>query len=299
MIDVLLLYAFYSMPITLGKAALQYAQPLFLVAARMLIGGPCMLAYVYFFDRSRFKIDKAHYGLFAQAIILQIYLAYVLQFWALNNMSSSKNALIFTFAPFITAIICYFLYKEKMTWKKIAGLVIGFIGSLPILLTHSVDNSVCFSLYFIGLPEIATFLAVSLFAYGWIVTGQLSKKYGYAALMINGITMSIGGLMVLATSPFMDTWDPLPYTQFWPFIGYTVALIIVGNVISFNWYIALMRKYTATFLAFVGFTEPLYVAVYSYLLLGEVVTWQFFVSLAIISLGLFIFYQEELRQKYI
>lgn len=299
MIDVLLLYAFYSMPITFGKAALQYAQPLFLVAARMLIGGPLMLAYVYFFDRSNFKVNRAHYGLFAQAIILQIYLAYVLQFWALNNMNSSKNALLFTFAPFITAIICYFLYKEKMTVKKMLGLVVGFIGSLPILLTHSVENSVCFSFYCIGLPEVATLLAVSLFAYGWIVAGQLSKKYGYSSLMINGVTMLIGGLLVLATSPFMDTWDPLPFTQFWPFIGYTIALIIVGNVISFNWYIALMRKYTATFIAFVGFTEPLYVAVYSYLLLGEVVNWQFFVSLAIISVGLFIFYQEELRQKYI
>lgn len=299
MIDVLLLYAFYSMPITLGKAALQYAQPLFLVAARMLISGPLMLAYVYFFDRSKFKVDRAHYGLFAQAIILQIFLAYVLQFWALNHMNSSKNALLFTFAPFLTAIMCYFLYKEKMTIKKMLGLAVGFLGSLPILLTHSVDNAICFSFYCIGLPEIATFLAVALFSYGWIVTGQLSKKYGYPTLMINGVTMLIGGLLVLAASPFMDTWDPLPYTQFWPFIGYTIALIIVGNIISFNWYIALMRKYTATFIAFVGFTEPLYVAVYSYLLLGEVVTWQFFVSLAIVSLGLFIFYQEELRQKYI
>lgn len=299
MIDVLLLYAFYSMPITLGKAALQYAQPLFLVATRMLISGPLMLAYVYLFDRSKFRVDKAHYGLFAQAILLQIYLAYVLQFWALNNMNSSKNALIFTFAPFITAIICYFLYAEKITNKKILGLVIGFMGSLPILLTNSTQESLCFSLYCIGLPEIATFLAVGLFAYGWIVTGRLSKQYGYPSLMINGVTMSLGGGLVLLTSPFFDTWDPLPYTQFWPFIGYTIALIVVGNFISFNWYIALMRKYTATFLAFVGFTEPLYVAVYSYLLLGELVTWQFFVSLAIISLGLFIFYQEELRQKYI
>lgn len=299
MIDVLLLYAFYSMPITLGKAALQYAQPLFLVAARMLISGPLMLGYVYFFDRSQFKVDRAHYGLFAQAIFLQIYLAYVLQFWALNNMNSSMNALLFTLAPFITAIICYLLYKETMTWKKILGLVIGFFGSLPILLTHSPEQGLCISLDCIGLPEIATIAAVGLFAYGWIVTGQLSKKYGYPTMMINGVTMLIGGVLVLITSPFMDTWNPLPYTSFWPFIGYTIALIIVGNFIAFNWYIALMRKYTATFIAFVGFTEPLYVAVYSYLLLGEVVTWQFFVSLAIISLGLFLFYQEELRQKYI
>ena len=57
MIDVLLLYAFYSMPVTLGKAALQYVQPLFLIAARMLISAPIMLGYVYFFDRKNFRLE--------------------------------------------------------------------------------------------------------------------------------------------------------------------------------------------------------------------------------------------------
>ena len=299
MIDVLLLYAFYSMPITLGKAALQYVQPLFLVAARMLISGPVMLAYLYFFKRSEIRIKREHYGLFAQATILQIYLAYILEYWALNHMNSSKNALIFTFAPFMTALMCYVLYSEKMTWKKIAGLVIGFVGSLPILLTHSTQEDVCSYVGFLSIPDIATIFAVAFFAYGWIVTGKLSKQYGYSTLLINGVTMFLGGILVLLTSPLIDNWNPLPYTHFWPFMGYTIALIIVGNLIAFNWYILLMRKYTATFIAFVGFTEPLYVAVYSYLLLGETVSWQFFASLALIGLGLFMFYQEELRQKYI
>lgn len=299
MIDVLLLYAFYSMPITLGKAALQYVQPLFLVAARMLISGPAMLAYLYFFQRSEIRIKREHYGLFAQATILQIYLAYILEYWALNHMNSSKNALFFTFAPFMTALMCYVMYSEKMTWKKMAGLFIGFVGSLPILLTHSTQEDICSYVGFLSMPDIATIFSVGFFAYGWIVTGKLSKQYGYSTLLINGVTMLLGGILVLLTSPLIDHWNPLPYTQFWPFMGYTLALIIVGNLIAFNWYILLMRKYTATFIAFVGFTEPLYVAVYSYFLLGETVSWQFFASLALIGLGLFMFYQEELRQKYI
>jgi drug/metabolite transporter (DMT)-like permease len=299
MIDVLILYAFYSMPISLGKAALVYAQPLFLVAVRMLMSAPLMLGYVYFFQRDKFKVDRAHYGLFAQATVLQIFFAYVLEYWALNNMNSSKNALIFTFAPFMTAIMCYFLYQEKITVKKMIGLVIGFVGSLPILLTHSTQEDIFSYIGFLSIPDIATIIAVACFAYGWIITGSLSKQYGYPAMMINGVTMLIGGAMVLLTSPLIDRWDPVPYTSFWPFMGYTIALIIVGNFIAFNWYIVLLRKYTATFIAFVGFTEPLYVALYSFLLLGETVTWQFFASLGIISLGLYLFYQEELQEKYL
>lgn len=299
MIDVLLLYAFYSMPITLGKAALQYVQPLFLIACRMLISAPIMLGYVYFFKRKDFRCERAHWPLFAQVIIFQMYIGFVFMYWALQFVNSSKNAIFFTFTPFITAILCYFLYKEKMTTKKALGLTIGFLGSLPILLTSSPQEAQSCYLWFFSWPEIATILSVAGFAYGWMVTGTLSKKYGYSGLMINGVNMLIGGILILLTSPFIDKWNPLPYTDFNQFLLYTFLMIVVGNFIANNLYASLLRKYTATFIAFVSFTEPLYVAVYSYLLLGETVGWQFFVSLILIFIGLLLFYQEELRQKYV
>lgn len=109
--------------------------------------------------------------------------------------------------------------------------------------------------------------------------------------------MLIGGLLILISSPFIDRWNPLPYTQFLPFFGYTIIMVIFSNLIAYNWYVKLLRKYSATFIAFVGFTQPLYVAVYSYFLLGELISWQFFVSMAFIVLGLYVFYREELTIK--
>lgn len=298
MIDVLLLYAFYSMPITLGKAALNYVQPLFLIAARMLISAPLMLGYVYFFKRKDFRCERKHWPLFFQVIFFQIYIGFVFLYWALQYTSSSKNAIFFSFTPFITAIICYFLYKEKMTAKKVLGLFIGFLGSLPILL-GTPDQGAPESSWFISVPELMTLIAVSGFAYGWIVVSKLSKNYGYSAMMINGVNMLVGGILILITSVFIDTWNPLPYTDFWPFVGYTIAMIIAGNFIANNLYSVLLRKYTPTFIAFVSFTEPIYVAFYSWIWLGETVSWPFYVSLGGIFIGLYLFYQEELRQKYV
>jgi drug/metabolite transporter (DMT)-like permease len=298
MIDVLILYAFYSMPITLGKGALNYVQPFFLIACRMLISAPLMLGYVYFFKRKDFRCERAHWSLFAQVIIFQMYFGFVLLFWALQYTSSSKNAIFFSFTPFITAILCYFLYNEKMTVKKIIGLSIGFLGSLPILLTNDQDASTA-HFYFLSFPEIITLIAITCFAYGWIVTAQLSKKYGYSSMMLNGVNMLIGGILILFSSFFMDSWNPLPYSSFWPFVGYTLAMVIAGNFIASNLYAILLRKYTATFIAFVSFTEPIYVAFYSWLWLSETVSWQFYISLVGIFIGLYIFYKEELRQKYV
>ena len=106
--------------------------------------------------------------------------------------------------------------------------------------------------------------------------------------------MSIGGIMLLLTSPFVDSWNPLPYTHFWIFLSYTITLVLASNFLAFNWYISLLRRHSASAVAFLSFTEPLYVAFYSYLWLGEVITWHFFVAFVAIFVGLYLFYQKEL-----
>jgi len=299
MFDVLGLYAFYSLEFTFGKAALQYIQPLFLISMRMLVSGPLLLAYVYFFKRKDFRIERIHWPLFVQAIIFQIYLGYLFDFWSLQFMDTGKNVLIFTLAPFITALIAYVLYSEKLSRQKIIGLSIGFIGVMPVLLTKTTQESSFFQIGLLSWPEIVAIAAVGTIAYGWIVVGRLTKEHNYSPLMINGISMFIGGLLILCSSPFLDSWNPRPFTAYWPFFTYTVFLIIVSNLITYNWYSLLLCKYTATFIAFVSFTEPLYVALYSWIWLGETVTWHFFVSLGLIILGLYLFYKEELGKIYV
>lgn len=299
MFDVLAMYALFSLPFTFGKAALQYVQPLFFVGTRMLVAGSIMLGYQYCFDRSRFVLHKKDWSLFAQAIVFQMYIMYVCQYWSLQYMTSGKSALIFALAPFITALCAYFICAEKMTTKKIIGLSIGFAGFLPVLLTDSAQEHALKHFGLFSIAELAALIAVFGYAYGWIIAKKLINERGYAPMMINGVSMFFASFLTLGTSPFIDVWNPLPYTDTWQLIKYVVLLVVISNMICYNWYVSLLRKYTATFVSFAGFTEPMFVAAYSWVLLGEVVTWDFYLSLCIIFIGLYIFYQEELRQGYI
>jgi drug/metabolite transporter (DMT)-like permease len=61
----------------------------------------------------------------------------------------------------------------------------------------------------------------------------------------------------------------------------------------------LFRHYTVTFLSFAGFTTPLFAALFGKIFLGESVGLHFFFSLAVVSLGLWLFYGEEIKQGYI
>lgn len=295
MFDVLGLYATYALTITFGKAAMNYAQPLFLLGVRLLISAPLLLGYVYFFKKDQFRWDASHLMLFAQSASM-LYCGYAFGFWALGNMTSGKNALIFTLTPFVTAFLVYVLYGEKLTKKQICGLVIGFGGALPALLVNSGPvSSDAHSL--IGLPELAAIIAIAAGAYGWILANTLIKKYDYSPFFINGVNMLFSGVMLLLTSPFLNTTHAPYYTQFGPFIAYVLMLALICDIVTYNWYMILLKKYTTTFLAFAGFTVPLFVACYSWMWLGEVVSWPFFVSLILIFFGLFLFYQDELSKS--
>lgn len=294
MFEILSMYAAYSLPFVLNKGALSYSQPLFLAASRMLIAGPLLLAYVYIFRRTHFKFSLTHVPLLFLGIIAQSYLGYTLCFWAFQFITANKSALLFSFTPFITSIICYFLYAERLTIKKISGLCIAFLGSLPLLMNHPGNEDAVGDLFFLSWPEIIAFIGVAGFAYGWIIFGKLAREHHYSPFMINGLSMFIGGIMLIATSPFIDCWNPLPFTHLSIFLAYTIALVLISNFLAFNWYIALLRKYSASTVAFLSFTEPLYVAFYSYIWLGEVITWHFFVAFIAIFIGLYLFYQKEL-----
>ncbi len=45
-----------------------------------------------------------------------------------------------------------------------------------------------------------------------------------------------------------------------------------------------------------GFLSPLFTALYGWILLGEMVSWHFYVSCIVVFIGLYLFYQEELQE---
>jgi drug/metabolite transporter (DMT)-like permease len=134
--------------------------------------------------------------------------------------------------------------------------------------------------------------------YGWILLRQMTSTYQVSPLLANGYSMLIGGGIALGHSLLVEQWDPIPVTNMNEFILSATGLIIVSNLMAYNLYGYLLRRYTATFMSFAGFTTPLFAAVFGWFFLGEEITWSFVVSFVIVSSGLYLFYQEELHRVY-
>lgn len=297
---VLLMYALFASVFTIGKTGLQYAQPFFLVGSRMAIAGLIMLAYLYITQRQTFKSVHFNKGLVWKIVCLSlfnIYLTNVFEFWGLQYLTTFKTCFIYSLSPFISALLSYFIFSEKLTGKKWLGLIVGFAGFLPILLNETTNEEQTGHLFMFSWAEIAVMAAACCSVYGWIILRQVVTG-GCPPVLSNGLSMLVGGCMALIHSYFVENWNPIPVLSYAPVIECTLLLIVISNLICYNLYGHLLKRYTATFISFAGFTTPLFTALFGWLYLGETITMPFYLSALIVFCGLVVFHQEELRRGY-
>lgn len=298
MILVFMLYALFASVFTIAKTGLEYTQPFFLVGSRMAMAGVLMLGYQYFFNRKDFFFNKKDLWRIICLSVFNIYLTNALEFWGLKYLTSFKTCFIYSLSPFASAILSYIILSEKMNMKKWLGLAVGFAGFIPIFMAQTATEEQTGEFFFLSWAEIAVMGAAICSVYGWILLRQLVKDNGYSPFMANGLSMLLGGFMSLGHSALVENWNPLPVTEYIPFLECAILLIIISNFLAYNLYGHLLKKYTATFMSFAGFTTPLFTAVFGWIFLGETVTWSFYVSALIVFAGLLIFYQEELKSGY-
>ncbi len=295
MILVVLLWAILASTFIFAKKALAYSDPSFLIGIRMIVAGSILLAYQKFFSKQSLAIKKEDLLTFFWVSMFHIYLAFTLEFWALQYVSALKTTIIYSATPFISAILAYFILKERLTKAKVLGIAIGLGGLVPALLAQAGLAEQAMEFHHISLPEVVLFLAVLSAAYAWFLVMKLMKR-GYGLGLINGAAMLSGGILSMITSLFTTDLSN-PVTELLPFIGWLALLILSANIIFYNFFGWLLKRYSITFISFSGFLSPSFATLYEWLFMGGVITWHYFASLFFIALGLFIFYREELKRE--
>lgn len=311
MLDLLFVYPFFSSAITANKIILFTMSASLLVAIRMLSASLLLFVFSYFNKKHWITWNKLKVTLVTLIVIAfcTTYLNSNLKAYALKNMPSYKAAFFGTLDPFITAIMSYFLLSERLNPRKIIGILFGFAGAIVLLVSHAPIEEQLKAFYFFSYPEIAALSAIVFSRFGWILIQKYLKKGVYTPVQINIQTMFIGGVLSLLAVYFygnfdidLSNLDKVLFFNYFPFnyfnnstlllltLAYT---IIIGNLIGYNLYSIVLKRYSATFVSLAGFSIPLLVAFYGWLLLGEQLTSSYFISCILTFIGLFIFFKEE------
>ena len=288
---VLILYATFGFTFTLGKLILFYCKPFFMVACRMLIGGLGLLGYYAYSKHTQYVPRLKDWPYYLQVILFGIFLPYSLRAWGLQYITSTKAAFIFTLMPLCTALFSYHLRKERLHLQQIMGLIIGFVGMVPIFLTSSKLEDLAGGINIFSWPELAILGAVISFSYNLIALQTLVKEKGCPTPLANGISMLSSGILAAGVSFAIE--KPWIHGDVRTLIFILAIQIIASNFICSNLQGYLLRIYNPTFMAFAGFLTPLCAAFFGWLILNEEMYISYLVSLMMVLFGLILFTQTK------
>ena len=294
---VVVLFALFASMFTLQKDTLQFCEPFFLIGVRMLFAGIVLLTYLVVSKKEKFQIKFNQLGTFLLLAVFAVYLTNICEIWGIGHMVSSKACLFYSLSPFLAALVAFFVLGERLTSHKWLGMLIGFVGLVPAHFSHTAEELTLGNFSIFSLAELAILGAVFFSVYGWILLKKIISQYQHSPLLANGVSMTIGGILSLLHSYLSgEAWQPLPITAVQPFVINSLIMCVISNLICYNLYGYLLKRFTATFMSFAGLITPFFASIYGYIFLHEIISWHFVASIIMFSLGLLLFYRDEIRQ---
>lgn len=294
MLSILFLYAILASTFTVSKMLLAFVPPLFLIGMRMLFSGTVLLLGYYIFAKQKPKVTWSDALTLFIISIIHIFIPYATEFIALQTVAPSCAALLYNLSPFFSALFSYWYFHETMTAKKWLGAGISFSGLL-----YFIKPDVCvFNASSFNSAYLLLLIGIATSALAWVKIRQIIKGKQYSIVFINGVAMLLGGIESFAASSIYREVVDFPWNSLGLFLILFFAVVLCSNLF-YNFYGYLLKRYTATFLSFMGLLTPLLAAFFDWLFLGQKIHTNFFITLVLITVGVYIFYQEELKQRYI
>ena len=213
-----------------------------------------------------------------------------------TGITSSLAGMLNALTPVFAIIVGVALFKMKVKWNQILGVVIGFLGALCLVVfdtnTEEGKNNMWFALM----------VAVATLCYA--VSVNSIKKY---LSDLNSITATVWSFTFVGTiaiiAPFIiDLFTPVEnQMNLWPDIfhrlktnpealeslGYVSILAIVGSAISVILFNVLIKKSNPVFASSCTYLIPI-VAVFWGIFDSEIIVWQQLLAIVIILAGIWL-----------
>jgi drug/metabolite transporter (DMT)-like permease len=229
--------------------------------------------------RNYMKIKKGDLKLFLMLAIFEPFFYFIGESFGLTYVSATVCSVLISTIPVFATIGAWILFREKLKVINYAGIILSFIGVLIFIL--NTDGSLSFSLKGLGLIILAVFSAV-----GYNLT--LSRLVGtYSPVYIVNVQNIIGAILFLPLFLILDFKHfisiPFTFEMFKPII----ELSFFASCGAFILFAYSVRNIGITRANVFSNCIPLFTALFSFLIMGEKLTLQNIVGMAVVIAGLF------------
>lgn len=262
------------------KIGLESIPPFLGAAVRFLIAAIIMTAVVAI-KQVHIPRDPIAIRLYLVAGFFTFSLGYAFVYWGQQYVPSALASILFGTFPFFVAALSWFVYRiEYLTWIKVTGVLVGFIGVVIIfsedLQYHPDDLSYFGMLAIIGAAIIQAFASVTI------------KKYGYqlSTFALVTVGMGIGTCILFIISIATEDWSVTVLDA--KAVGSVMYLATFGSIVTFGTMFWLLKRIEAVILSLSAFITPIIAVLLGIFIAGEHFTTRIIIGSLLVLIGILI-----------
>lgn len=258
------------------KVTVAEVPPLTLVAGRVLFGA-LLLWIILGVTGQAMPRTKSAWVDFAVMGLLSGAVPYSLITWGEQYISSGLASLLQATMPIFTVVLAHFLaHGERLTALKLVGVGIGFVGVGVLMipdLGRGLEASILGQLAVVG----------SSLSYAAAAVYARQRMRGQPPLASATGQLTAGALFMVPISLLVD--QPFGLSPSTPALLSWLGLIVLGTVLAYVLYYALLDRTSATYVSMVTYIIPVVGLFLGWLVLGEALATNMLIGLILILFG--------------
>lgn len=252
-----------------AKAVVTDVEPITLTFLRTCISTLALIA-IFIIKEKRIKILREDYGKMLWLCFVVIPLNQFLFLYGMKHTTAANGALLYATTPVLVLVSSHFMLAERLTKRKVLGVIIAFCGVVIVIFEHGISFS---SDYTYG--NVVIFVAVISWAIYTISGKPMVVKYG--AFHVAAISMIGGSILFLPMGLYgASRFDFSTLT-----VAHWEGILYLGlgtSVIAyFLWYYAL-GKIETTKVAIFANAQPILTSILSFLILHQAISKNFVIG---------------------
>jgi drug/metabolite transporter (DMT)-like permease len=261
------------------KVGVTELHPLFVALGRVL-GGAIALVVVLLLTRDRLPRDPRFWGHNAVVAVVGVALPFTLFGFGEQRISSVLAGIWNSVTPLIALPMAVLVFHtEKMTPRRVLGLVLGFVGAATILgVWQGVGGSSLAG-------QLMCLTAAACYGVAIPYTRRYITPRPESGLAASAGQLLIATVLLAVVAPLAGGGYPAVAQLSGPVVASVAALGVLGTGLAFVLHMRNIRLLGASTASMVTYLIPIFATVIGVLVLGEELAWFQPVGAAVVLLG--------------
>ena len=223
-------------------------------------------------------------GLFGMSINIAAFIA------GLDYSTPVNSSILIIISPIFVVILSFFIFKNKINFIKILGIILGFIGAMILILTADSNSSTGRN---IPLGNFLFIVNSISYAYYLIIVKPMAEKYDLITLFKWLFLIGLIFNFPLGINQFLDVdWASLPL---WEAVLPMVFVVVGTTCMTYFLNGYALSKITSTEVAVFMYLQPIIGILFAIFTKSDTITLIMFIASVLIFTGVYL--TSVLKQK--